>query len=84
MLEDYALKEMQTYTRQVLAAIGKDTTAILMVDEKLKEAGFINITKTLYIACWALGTREEAENARSDLADGYNGSITRYCHGSPW
>jgi hypothetical protein len=48
MPENYAPKEMLLMTKEALAAFGKDTTAILSVDEKLAAVGFTNITHRVF------------------------------------
>lgn len=48
MPEDYAVKELLTNTKEGLARMGRDAAAILTVDDKLRSAGFINITRRVF------------------------------------
>jgi hypothetical protein len=78
MPENYAPKEMLTYSKQALAAFGKDTTAILTVDEKLIEAGFTNITHRVFklpVGPWARDRSQKMLGLfwRTAIMDGLQG-----------
>ena len=78
MPEDYALKEMLTYAKQALAAVGKDTTAILTVDEKLIAARFTNVTRRVFklpVGPWARGRSQKMLGMfwRTVIMDGLQG-----------
>lgn len=78
MPDDYAPKEMFTYVKQAMATIGKDTTAILSVDDMLIAAGFTNITHRMFklpVGPWPRGKEQKLLGLfwRTAILDGLQG-----------
>jgi hypothetical protein len=78
MPSNYAPKEMFLMTTEALAAIGKDATAILTVDEKLLAAGFTNITHRVFklpVGPWAKDKQQKLLGLfwRTAILDGLQG-----------
>ncbi|CZR64037.1 related to methyltransferase [Phialocephala subalpina] len=78
MPEDYTPKQMFSYVQQGLALFGKDTTAMLSVDDKLVAAGFTNITHRIFklpVGPWAKDKKQKMLGLfwRTIIMDGLQG-----------
>ena len=78
MPENYQPKEMLLMGKEALAALGKETTAILTADEKLLAAGFTNITHRTFklpVGPWPKDKRQKLLGLywRTAIMDGLQG-----------
>lgn len=78
MPDNHALDEMLNYVKEGMANLGKDTTAIMTVDDELRAAGFSNITRRVFqllVGPWAKGKSQRILGIfwRTVIMDGIQG-----------